>query len=239
MTYVNADGNEGEMCGNGARCVAWRAADLGLAGPRLAMATGAGRIAARVAGRHVTLGLTEPKDLRPAVPLAVADQWLEAHYVDAGVPHAVVFVADRAALEALDVVGLGRELRRHTHFAPRGANANFVAQIGPSRLAIRTYERGVEDETLACGTGAVAAAIVAHASGKVRPPVGVEPRGGGILEIGFTADANGYRDVTLAGPTELIATGEIDNDWLLARGLPLVAADPKAMTSAGQLEAAG
>ena len=241
MTYVNADGAEGEMCGNGARCVAWRAVDLGLAGRRLDLATLAGPIAATVSGRDVRLTMTDPRDLKAAVPLAVLGDWIEVHSVDTGVPHAVIFVADAAALATTEVVRLGREVRHHAHFSPRGANANFVAVIGPSRLAIRTFERGVEDETLACGTGAVAAAVIAHHTGRVGRPVTVEPRGGGLLEIDFETTAEGdYRNLTLSGPTELIAVGELSDAWLAARGLPLSADSmPKAMTSAGQLATAG
>lgn len=235
MTYVNADGMEAEMCGNGARCVAWRAAQLGLTGPNLAMATGAGTIAATVSGRRVTLALPDPRDLRPAVPLAVAGRRIEVHYLDTGVPHAVVFVAHAAELAGLDVVELGAALRRHAHFAPRGANADFVAVGDPSRLALRTYERGVEAETLACGTGAVAAAAIACRIGLVVPPVAVEPKGGGVLEVGLTPTADGFTGVTLSGPTELIATGEVDDDWLKSRGLPSIHDLPRAMTSAGQL----
>ncbi len=239
MTYVNADGMEGEMCGNGARCVAWRAAQLGLAGSRLAMATPAGTIAAAVTGREVTLVMTEPQDLRAAVPLAVADRWLEVHYVDTGVPHAVVFLSDVGALESFDVARLGGELRRHAHFSARGANANFVAVTGPRHLDIRTYERGVEAETLACGTGAVAAALIAAGTGRVAPPVTVRPKGGGLLRVDFEVDsAGGYTNVTLAGPTELIAVGELDDAWLKARDLPTEGGLPKAMTSAGQLASA-
>jgi len=145
--------------------------------------------------------------------------------IDTGVPHAVAFVADPAAL---DVEKLGRAIRHHPAFAPRGSNANFVAVVGPSRLKIRTYERGVEAETLACGTGAVAAALIAHRRGLATSPVAIEAAGG-RLEIGFRVGADGgFSDVTLTGPTELIATGEIDDDWLAARGLAV----PKTLTDA-------
>ena len=225
MIYVNADGSEGEMCGNGARCVARRAADLGLVRERALFLTGAGPIRATLGPALVSLAMTPPQDERPPRRLTIEGVELELWTIDTGVPHAVAFVADPAAL---DVERLGRAIRHQPAFAPRGSNANFVAVTGPSRLRMRTYERGVEAETLACGTGAVAVALVAHRRGLATSPVAIEAPGG-RLEIGFRTGTDGsFSDVTLTGPTELIATGEIDDDWLAARGLAV----PKALTEA-------
>ena len=216
MTYVNADGNDGEMCGNGARCAARRAVDLGLARDRTALATPAGLIRATIVGNHVTLGMTDPADERPAITLEIAGRRFELFCIDTGVPHVVAFVDD---LETLDVAGIGRAIRHHPAFAPRGTNANFATAAGPSGLRARTYERGVEAETLACGTGAVAIALVAFRRGLVTSPATILPPGG-ELTVGYLTDAGGrFRDVTLAGPTERIATGEIDDAWLAAHGL--------------------
>ncbi|MFO1056827.1 MAG: diaminopimelate epimerase [Dongiaceae bacterium] len=216
MLYINADGNEGEMCGNGARCIARRAADLGIVGANAAFRTGAGIVRAALSSDRVTLGMTDPVDERPPQRLTVEGSALEVWSIDTGVPHAGVFVDD---LAGTDVARLGRALRHHPAFAPRGANANFATPVGPSRLRMRTYERGVEAETLACGTGAVAVALIACRRGLARPPVTIEPTGGGLLEIGFRDAGTGFRSVTLAGPTELIATGILDAAWLAARGL--------------------
>lgn len=216
MTYVNADGNEGEMCGNGARCAARRAAELGLVRDRAAFATPAGVIRATIAGAHVTLGMTDPIDERPALTLEVDGRSLELFYIDTGVPHVVAFVDD---LDGFDVEGIGRRLRHHPAFAPRGVNANFAKLVGPSRLRARTYERGVEAETLACGTGAVAIALVAFRRGIAESPVTILPPGGELV-IGFETGSDGrFSNVTLSGPTERIAIGEIDNAWLAAHGL--------------------
>jgi len=216
MIYVNADGSVGEMCGNGARCVARRAADLGLVGDRALFLTAAGPIRASLGPALVTLAMTPPRDERPAQRLSVEGTTLDLSTIDTGVPHAVAFVTDPGAV---DVARLGRAVRNHPAFAPRGANANFVAVAGPSRLRMRTYERGVEAETLACGTGAVAAALLAHRRGLANAPVAIETPGG-WLEIGFKVAPDGrFTDVTLTGPTELIATGTIDDNWLAARGL--------------------
>ena len=131
-------------------------------------------------------------------------------------PHVVAFVED---LDGLDVEGIGRKIRHHPAFSPRGVNANFAKLVGPSRLRARTYERGVEAETLACGTGAVAIGLVASRSGVAVSPVTILPPGGELV-IGFrTAPDGGFHDVTLSGPTERVATGEIDDDWLAAHGL--------------------
>ncbi|GIK99788.1 MAG: diaminopimelate epimerase [Alphaproteobacteria bacterium] len=216
MTYVNADGNDGEMCGNGARCAARRAAELGLVRDRGAFATPAGLIRASISGSHVTLGMTDPVDERPAITLEVDGRAFELWYIDTGVPHVVTFVDD---LDDLDVETVGRRLRHHPAFAPRGVNANFAEPAGPSRLRARTYERGVEAETLACGTGAVAIALVAFRRGLAASPVTIVPPGGELV-IGFRTDIDArFRDVTLSGPTERIAIGEIDDGWLAAHGL--------------------
>lgn len=217
MAYVNADGNDGEMCGNGARCVARRAAELGLVRDRAAFATGAGLIRATIAPDRVTLAMTQPADERPAVTLEFDGRAFDLYYIDTGVPHVVAVVDD---LDRLDVEGIGREMRHHPAFAPRGTNANFIQPAGPSRLRIRTYERGVEAETLACGTGAVASGLIAFRLGlAASSPVALLPRGGQDLSVGFRVGPDGkFTDVTLSGPTERIATGEIDDAWLGAHG---------------------
>lgn len=218
MAYVNADGNDGEMCGNGARCVARRAAELGLVRDRAAFATDAGVIRAAIAPDRVTLAMTDPVDERPALTLEIGGRAFELFYIDTGVPHVVAVVDD---LDSLDVEGIGRQIRHHPTYAPRGTNANFVQPVVPGRLRIRTYERGVEAETLACGTGAVAAGLIAFRLGlALAAPVVLLPKGGQELSIGFATAGDGrFVNVTLSGPTERIATGEIDDAWLAAHGL--------------------
>jgi len=178
--FFNADGTEAEMCGNGGRCAARFAVEEGLAGPELTFETLAGEIRAEVRGARVKVALTPPRDLRLDLSLSLEGQTLSLHFVNTGVPHAVLFVED---LEETPVEDLGRRIRFHEHFAPAGTNVNFVRVLARDRIALRTYERGVEEETLACGTGAAAAAYVAVKRGLVEPPVSVLTRGGETLRL--------------------------------------------------------
>jgi diaminopimelate epimerase len=218
MSYTNRTGMDGEMCGNGARCTVLRAAELGLFDGKAAMATDAGLIRATIAGRFVTLSMTPPVDERPATEMTLAVGNVTGWYIDTGVPHVVVFLESVAALEAFDVTSVGRDIRYHSAFE-RGANANFAARLADGSFRMRTYERGVEMETLACGSGAVAVGLIAHRRFASASPVVIHPTGGGKLEIGFRAAGAAFADVTLSGPAETIAEGEITVEWLAARGL--------------------
>ncbi len=207
MRYYNADGGEAEMCGNGARCFARYAART--AGPfeELTFETPAGVIGARLEGHLVTLQMSEPNDLRLGLEVPVNGEKFAAGYVDSGVPHVVVPVA---RVDDVDVRSLGRALRQHALFAPRGANANFTEQRGPQSIALRTYERGVEDETLACGTGVVASAILFAANQDVSGPIDVLVRGGDTLQVDFTREGDRFSRVTLTGPAEFVFDGTIE-----------------------------
>ena len=199
MRYYNADGGEAEMCGNGARCFA-RFADR-TAGPRsqLSFETPAGVIGAQLQGELVTLQMSEPQDLRlePNGP----------SYVDSGVPHVVVRVPN---VDDVDVRKEGAELRHNPLYAPRGANANFLEKRGEKSIAIRTYERGVEDETLACGTGVVASAVIFSALENVDGPIAVQVRGGDTLQVDFQREGERFSNVTLTGPADFVFDGTID-----------------------------
>jgi diaminopimelate epimerase len=221
MAYVNRTGMDGEMCGNGARCAILRAAEIGIAprGAPIRMATDAGRIQATIVGSTVTLAMTDPIGEREAVALDIGGRVFDFHYIDTGVPHAVAFLAEPAELESLDLESIGPLVRHHAAFAPRGVNANFAAPLPDGSLRMRTFERGVEMETLACGTGAVAVGLMAHRRFGAAAPVLIHPTGRGLLEIGFQADDEAFREVTLKGPAETIAEGEIPEAWLAARGL--------------------
>ena len=207
--FYNADGSRPGMCGNGARCVARFARLSGIAGDEMTFATLAGTIRARVRGDRVEIDMTPPGPVAGGEPIELHGTTVAPVTVDTGVPHAVVFVED---VEAVDVVGLGRPLRHHPRFAPAGTNANFVAVQRPGRLALRTYERGVEDETLACGTGAVAAALVAARRHGWPSPVDIETRSGAVLTVHFTPDGDGVRDVRLEGDARLVCRGEMGPD---------------------------
>jgi diaminopimelate epimerase len=175
------------------------------------LATPAGAIGAEFAGDEVRVDMTQPRDLRPSLSIKTKAGQRIVHHVDTGVPHVVLFVD---SLEKdLDVRNLGAELRWHEAFRPRGANANFAQRMGPNRFKVRTYERGVEDETLACGTGVVATALTAAVSMGVESPVEVEVRSGSVLTVSFQRGNNNdcdFKDVRLLGPAVFTFKGEIN-----------------------------
>ncbi len=207
MRYYNADGGEAEMCGNGARCFTRFVHRLAPTDrPEVRFETPAGVISATLRGDLVTLGMSNPTPFNPPVALEVAGRSLEVCSINTGVPHAVVLVED---LDAVDVAATGRALRHHLHFQPRGTNVNFLQTIGPGRIAIRTYERGVEAETLACGTGVVASALTLHALTGEPSPVAVLVRGGDTLEVGFAGSPEGFHSVTLTGPADFVFEGSV------------------------------
>lgn len=210
--YYNADGGEAEMCGNGARCFGRFAAHL-VEPPmeRVTFETMAGRLTAEMVGDDVRIAMSDPVDLRMGLELGVEGLGVPVHFLNTGVPHVVAFLQDEDALEAMDVFRVGRVLRRHEAFAPAGTNANFAAVRAPGHIVIRTYERGVEDETLACGTGMVACALVHHLLTGAASPVKVDVAGGDTLEIGFERDGQGgFGKVTLTGPADFVFEGDIE-----------------------------
>lgn len=222
MIYVNADGNDGEMCGNGAGCAIRRAWELGLfRGRTTILDTDAGAIGADLSDWRVTMSMTDPKDERLHLSIPTSEGTLTGHYIDTGVPHVVLFVAD---VDQANVAGLGPEIRHHPLF-PRGCNVNWAGKTGENTFRMRTYERGVEAETLSCGTGATAIALIAARLGLARPPVTIRASGGGELRIGFdeTPDRH-FRNVRTTVEVERIAEGVLDADWLARRGLDRIAA---------------
>jgi diaminopimelate epimerase len=211
-SFFNADGSKAEMCGNGGRCVARLANMLGICGSSLSFRTLAGIIRAEVSGRRVKLQMTEPRDLRLDLELELNGQRLKTHFVNTGVPHTVFILEGPEILAQQEVVGQGRKVRYHSQFAPAGTNVNFVAVLGEQALAIRTYERGVEDETLACGTGATAVALVGAAKGIVRPPVDVQTKSGETLTIYFDPEKGLPQEVYMEGETRVIYQGRLSEE---------------------------
>jgi diaminopimelate epimerase len=207
MRYFNADGGEAEMCGNGARCFARFANKVARAEGKISFETPAGVISAELAGDLVTLQMTEPTDLRLSVPLQIGADKKIVHFINSGVPHVVVLVSQ---VGDVDVSGEGSALRHHEAFSPKGANVNFVEKRGADKIAVRTYERGVEDETLACGTGVVASALIFAATENVKGPIAVIARGGDELRVGFEKVDKQFRSVTLTGPAEFVFEGTIE-----------------------------
>ena len=207
MRYFNADGGEAEMCGNGARCFARFTNKIARAQGKISFETPAGVIAAELVDNLVTLQMTEPTDLRLNIKLPVANENKTVHFINSGVPHVVIQVSQ---IDDIDVRREGSAIRRHKMFSPKGANVNFIEKRGANKIAVRTYERGVEDETLACGTGVVASALIFAAIEKVNGPITVIARGGDELQVGFEKRNNQFRDVTLTGPAEFVFEGTIE-----------------------------
>ena len=207
--FYNSDGSKAEMCGNGARCVARFAHKIGAAGNNMTFRSLAGPIRAEITPLGAKVQLTDV-DL-PAGPeeVDVEGKKIKLWFLVSGVPHAVVPVD---SLKATDVKRLGAALRYHQRFAPAGTNVNFITPGTGSRLAIRTYERGVEDETLACGTGSTAASIVAGKFLGKGSPVTVETRGGGELVIHFTLDGGKAKVVFLEGGAKLVFSGTFESE---------------------------
>lgn len=207
MRFFNPDGSEVEMCGNGARCVARLAHEIGAAPARMTIDTVAGILSAEALGDQVRLLMTPPKDWRLNRTLTLDGRKVAYGFVNSGVPHAVVEPED---LAACDVQKMGAGIRYHADFAPKGTNANFIQVTGPRSLKIRTYERGVEGETLACGTGIVASALVAARTGRVSAPVSVTAASGDVLTVDFKLAGDGATDVTLLGPAAHVFQGTVD-----------------------------
>jgi diaminopimelate epimerase len=205
--FFNNDGSTAEMCGNGARCFARYIQRQAGANGKTSFETGAGIITATFSGDRAKINLTPPKDLRLNEKVQLSTGVETIHSLNTGVPHAVLFVpdADKAVVQ-----GFGHEIRFHRHFAPKGTNANFVQVLGPNQIRVRTYERGVEGETLACGTGVTASALIAAKLHGFTSPVSVKVQGGDTLEVSFREENDQFADVYLAGPADFVFDGQIE-----------------------------
>jgi diaminopimelate epimerase len=203
MNYHNSDGFRGSMCGNGGRCAAYFAWSIGIrpAGDRYVFEAGPGRYEAEVTGdESVRLHMLPPSDFRDGLQI---EEW-NCHYVNTGSPHAIVYAGD---VDGIDVRTEGKAIRHRKDFFPEGANVNFLEVTDGESISVRTFERGVEDETLACGTGAVASALMSYRLGKVdSSPVKVKVRSGDILEVGFSGD---MQDIYLEGPARIVYQGTL------------------------------
>ena len=209
--FLNGDGSWAEMCGNGARCAARYAHALGIAPARMRFETVAGLIEAEVTGQSIKLKMTAPTGLRLQEKIVINGQEQAVHSLNTGVPHAVLFMED---IRQAPVLEWGRTIRFHEHFQPAGTNVNFVQHLAGNELIVRTYERGVEGETLACGTGAVSAAIIAGLLGLVQSPVTVTTSGGEQLIIHCTLVGQEIAEVFLEGPANFIYDGRLHAEAL-------------------------
>lgn len=202
MRIFNADGSEAEMCGNGAR-----AAALYIGKKRVTLETKAGLIHSEVSNNDVKINLTQPREIKIGIPIKIDTRLMNVNFINTGVPHAVIF---SEGLDTVDIVPIGKQIRNHKYFAPKGTNVNFVEVLGRDLIQVRTYERGVEDETLACGTGSTASALIFALASGVSDRVRVKTRSAETLNIYFKKSGDSFSDVWLEGKTKIVYIGEYD-----------------------------
>jgi len=207
-TFFNPDGHP-TFCGNGGRCASRLAYLMGMVGPRMRVETTKMVHDATVEGERVQFSMPSALRLRTGLKLSVDDQVLDAASIDTGVPHAVVF---KEAPHSVSITELGRKIRSHLEMGQEGANANFVMVVDEHTLAIRTYERGVEGETLSCGTGCVAAALVTASLGMTKSPVACWTRSGVTLSVHFRGGAGAFTHIVLEGDARLIYQGNLSSE---------------------------
>lgn len=214
MMYYNADGSYGGMCGNGGRCIARYAVDAGIAKARHEFEALGYRYRSDVTTNAVALAMKDPVGFRMNVVLRISSNRVKGHFVNTGSPHVVIpfgqFRRKYGALEILPVETLGKKIRYHRFFHPDGTNVNFIERGEGNTIRVRTYERGVETETLACGTGSIASAIVGARIWKMSSPVTIVPASGVRLQVGFRNQEGRFSNVTLKGPAVVTFRGEVD-----------------------------
>ncbi|MBE0642505.1 MAG: diaminopimelate epimerase [Bacteroidetes bacterium] len=221
MSFFNPDGSVGSMCGNGGRCAALYALRNGIAPAEMRFEVLGKSYAAAVSGSEVRLAFPPPERIELDLALETDEGIVHADYIDNGAPHLVLFASDlplrlRAPLQDIDMQRVGTLLRRHGHFAPRGCNVNVLEVDAEALVHIRTFEKGVEAETEACGTGTIASGFVAHLRRGIQPPVTLRTHGGDTLRVHFTPDAGSptdhpdyfTRDLVLEGPAVLVFEGD-------------------------------
>lgn len=210
--FFNDDGSEAEMCGNAARCVARFAQLNGIAGKSMSFLTLAGIIKAEVGADGVKVQMTKPGPASLDQEIISGGKSFVFSSINTGVPHVVQFVDD---LESAPVTELGREIRFHEKFGAAGTNVNFTKILDRHSISVRTYERGVEGETLACGTGCIAAVLLAELKGEVDSPVKVMTRGGEELMVYYTREKETFSDLFLEGPVRIVSIGRFGPDTLI------------------------
>jgi diaminopimelate epimerase len=200
------------MCGNAARCAARFAYMTGIAPAEMRFMTLAGVIEAEVRPDSVRIRMTPPSGAELDCVLDLDGSEWKFCGINTGVPHVVTWVDD---IQSVKVFEVGRAIRFHPRFKPAGTNVNFVENFSGNRLGVRTYERGVENETLACGTGTVASVLLSHLKGLVKSPTRVATRSGEELLVHYTWDGTQFNDVFLEGPVRLTFIGRLGPDILL------------------------
>jgi diaminopimelate epimerase len=213
MMYYNADGSYGGMCGNGGRCIALYAVKHRIAAKKHVFEALDHCYAVVVGPKNITLSMKDPHSLRLSDSLNLDSNRQPFNFVDTGSPHVVIPLEELegqpASVDAVDLAVFGPRVRYHPHFAPAGTNVNIIERTGASSLNIRTYERGVEEETLACGTGAIAGAVVAFRLWGLNRPIRVLPRSKLPLLVDFDETAGNITNVRLVGPAATVFEGEI------------------------------
>lgn len=207
MRIFNADGSEAEMCGNGFRCFGKFLHEIGIQNESFNIEVFGKILSLKVEEGQITAGMSQPTDICWNIQLEIGGKDWVLDYLDTGVPHAVLFVDD---VEKINLQLLGKEIRFHSKFAPRGTNVNFAQLNTNGEIWMRTYERGVEDETLACGTGATAVAIAASKKQNLKGPRAIKTRSGGILNIDFKWEQEDVKMVTMSGPATFVFRGTIE-----------------------------
>ena len=213
MIYLNSDGSRAGMCGNGARCAARFAYDHSIANESMVFETDSGIVEAEIDKDTVKISLGSVSGLKLNLNLGTAARAVS--FAVAGVPHAVILSRDARDISRDDFLQISRSVRYHNIFNPDGANVNMVSVIDKNSLFYRTYERGVEDETLACGTGAVAISVITSQLGMTESPVSCETSGGDILTISFDQTESGAKNCLLSGPAVESFSGDCSLDYYM------------------------
>ena len=210
MRVFNPDGSEASMCGNGLRCVTWYLHTQDHRRNNWKVETGAGVIPTEVVeSERIRAFVSVPRNLRLGLSILHQGTRYQLHGVHTGVPHAILFVPK---LDQMDLNSFGSTVRFHRLFQPQGTNVNLVRIDSPHLISIRTYERGVEAETLACGTGAVASAVIGTALGRLKPPVQVITAGRERLKVGFRQTRKPWEDLYLEGPARILFEGVVPRE---------------------------
>jgi diaminopimelate epimerase len=205
VRFFNPDGNEFNTCGNGGRAAARYVSLLSIAPSKMTIETNVGVVDAEVLGETVRLKFVAPKKIELNIAVDLNGETVRGHYVNVGEPH---FIHSVQNIRQMNFVPVARRLRYHDAFAPEGANVHFIEHSGRQLLKIRSYERGVEDETLACGSGCVSSAISTFANGDTDPPVTFEPQSGIPVAVRFDPK-NNFQDLYLEGDARMVYSGEL------------------------------
>jgi len=220
MEYFNADGKIGSLCGNGARCAIKYAGDSSrLKNGKANFFVNKELFTGEILNKNlVRFDLKSPGKIKLNFRIKASSQLVKSHFADTGSPHVVIEIEDVLAqpkdlnsryrnIENFPVLEIGKEIRYNKDFSPDGTNVNFI-QIKNDEISIRTFERGVENETLACGTGSVAAAVIVSAVKNLKPPIKLKTWGGDELIVDFQRLGDRFEKVSLTGPAKTVFTGE-------------------------------